>query len=197
MAALGRPAAAVARRPPLRPRRGQRARLPRHRAAARLPDARLLARRAARAGGRARRAGSRSCRCGCAAPSRCVGVRRRGRRRRGLGVRPGRRSPRTAWRRPCAPTPGTSSASLLAADARRAARRRARDRLRGRATARRRPRTRRLAGARRARRDRRWRSPAADRPRDRRGRHRRPDLQGLERSSPTRTPRRRPTRRTA
>ena len=63
-----RPAAAVAGRAPLRPRGGQRARLAGHRAAARLPDALLLARRAARARRRACCSGSRSCRCGCAAP---------------------------------------------------------------------------------------------------------------------------------
>ena len=83
----------------------QRARLPRARPPARVPDARLLARLAARARRRPRAAGSPSCRCGCAAPPRSpvpslttIGV-------VGLGVRR-----RTGCRR-------TTSAAAARADA--------------------------------------------------------------------------------
>ena len=52
-------------------RRRQRARLAAARARSRLPDAVLLARRAARARRSGSRSGSRSCRCGCARSPRC------------------------------------------------------------------------------------------------------------------------------
>ena len=63
-----RAAGAVAGRAPLRPPGRQRARVARARAALHVPDAVLLARRAARAADRARATGSPSCRCACAPP---------------------------------------------------------------------------------------------------------------------------------